>query len=206
MGRLNLARSIAGAIVLCVGSPVPASAVEIGLFSWQPDAGGVDFTFAVDVFPEWPDELVLENVFVDFTRSDGTAAQGFFGAYSFDSLSSACVGEAIDVGVATGSLQAPGFGAEPESCDALQPLPQDIVSAALNFSFDATLGTVTVESFGFLFDEFGQLFDARLILFEPAPPAAVPEPSTLFLLSTVVVGWGGRRILERRGATTGGGR
>jgi hypothetical protein len=179
MLKQNPLRLLAGALLLVACSSLPASAapITIGLFSWQYDASNVDFTLGLDIFvPDWPTSLTLDDVFVDFMRSDGSTGQAFFGGYDGGG-----VGQKVSVGSSSGSIQVPGFGV------GLDPLPQDIVTAALHFSFDGTLGTVLVDTLGSQFDSLtgDPTFDLREIVFDAAStPAPVPEPSTLLLFGS----------------------
>jgi hypothetical protein len=178
------------ALVVCSSLPAAAAPIGIGLFSWQPDAGGVDFTLGVEVFgTEWPAALVLDDVFVDFERGDGSTGQAFFGGYDAGG-----VGQRVALDSSSIPLQVPGFGV------GFDPLPQDIVSAVLRFTYDATLGTVFVDPLGPIVDALGSpTFDVREILFEaaatpPTGPAPVPEPSTLLLFGAPAVGLMLRRL------------
>src|ERR1043166_145444 len=122
MLKQNPLRLLAGALLLVACSSLPASAapITIGLFSWQYDASNVDFTLGLDIFvPDWPTSLTLDDVFVDFMRSDGSTGQAFFGGYDGGG-----VGQKVSVGSSSGSIQVPGFGV------GLDPLPQDIVTDA----------------------------------------------------------------------------
>ena len=182
MVKQHPVRLFVAALVLVVSSSLPASAapIPIGLFSWQYDASNVDFTFGLEVFgSEWPVPLALDDVFVDFARSDGSTGQAFFGGYDAGGI-----GQRVSIDSTSSPLQVPGFGA------GLDPLPQDIVSAVLRFSFDGSLGTVFVDTLGPQFDDLGlPTFDLREIVFDAAStPAPVPEPSTLMLFGSALSG------------------
>jgi hypothetical protein len=74
-------------------------------------------------------------------------------------------------------------------CTPLWPLPQDIQSATLNFTYDDSLGTVTVNSLGPApfrseFDETAAATTQQQILFQPTATATVPEPASLILFGT----------------------
>jgi hypothetical protein len=196
------------AVFFCSVAAASADPLTIGLFSWQTDAFG-EFTLGVDVFDTWPaNGLELEDVSVAFEQTDGTQGTASFGGYFATSILSigegqllaTCGASTITVGAATGSMQVPGYSPAQEMgsdegslCLGFQALPQDIVSATLQFTFDALLGLVTVASLG-LPPGLDQVDPGQLIFFETAspPPIGVPEPSTFACFATALL------VLARR--------
>jgi hypothetical protein len=179
------------AIVLVWGVSPAASAAPllIGTFSWVTAADETQ-TFEVTSFgaDPWPLALTLDNLFVDYIRDGGATGQAFFDG------DVNCVGLEVSLG-AGGLYQSPGdFSA---GCP-LGPLPQDIVSATLNFSYNALLGIVTVGTLGPAFAEGAPTGDLQQILFEPAEsPVPVPEPTSLVLLGSGLAGAVLRRKRQR---------
>jgi hypothetical protein len=181
-----------------------ADPIAIGSFSWQTDAFG-EYTFGVDLFDTWPTNgLELQDVSVAFEQSDGTRGAASFGGYfatsvvslGEDALLATCAPSPVTIGAGSGSMQVPGYSPAEEAggdqdslCLGLQALPQDIVSATLQFTFDALLGAVTVGSLG-LPPAPDQLDPGQLIMFEaapPPPPTAVSEPSTFACLAMALL-------------------
>jgi hypothetical protein len=181
MSSKNPFRLLSIVVAFVIASALPASAapVTVGLFGWQFDAGGVDLTLGLEIFgSDWPGALVLDDVVVDFTRSNGSSGQAFF---AFDPATNA--GQGISIDAAAGSLQIQGLDGRP-----FEPLPQDIVAATLRFSFDEALGSVFVDTLGPQFDLSGvPTFDIREIVFDAAT-TPVPEPSTLMLFGSTLAG------------------
>ena len=126
------------AALLVVGAPASEAAqMHIGNFAWvtAPDDTA---TLAVDTFgPDpWPAALRLLYTYVSYTAPSGNGVAFFDGDFS------ACQGFTVDIG-AGDALQSPGHFT---ACGG--PLPQDITSATLQYSWDASLGTVSVASLG----------------------------------------------------------
>jgi hypothetical protein len=178
------------ATLLCGGWAAEARAepISIGVFQWTFDA---DFnpTLGVDIFPDfpdfpgWPTDLALDGVFAEFTLSDSSVGQAFFGGYASDSASS-CTGQTVSLDSSSGSLQVPGLA--DTGCFPSLPLPSsDIVQASLVFSFDPAIGSVTVGALGGPADETS----VQPIFFERASATtAVPEPATIALLAVALAG------------------
>jgi hypothetical protein len=202
MGKQSVLRSIVAAVAISFASSAPASAsavIEIGTFGWQLDVFGFEYTLSVEASALWPDNgLVLDEVYVDFVTGDGSSGQAFFGGYTAANavtlesgdIQADCLGIGVSVGPGS-SWQVPGYsepqeaGPEGFACMGLQSVPQDIVSAVLRFSYDTTLGTVTVAALGTPFDPLQPIF------FEAA--TSVPEPSTLALFGAALAAFSLRR-------------
>lgn len=202
------ARHAVAAVAALLFSSSAASAAPIGLFSWQEVFFG-EYTLAVDVFDAWADTgIELQGASVTFEQSDGTGGVASFAGYSAANVQELltgdfqadCAATPAAIGAASGSVQVPGYAAARETatdagslCLGFLALPQDIVSATLNFSYDLSLGTVTVAALGTPFDN-----PVREILFTAAPaPAPVPEPSTLVCVALGLAGLAARRRRRR---------
>lgn len=195
---------VAAATALVIGSAAPASAefVSVGSFGWTMDAFGVP-TLGVDIFadfpdfPGWPIDLVIRDVYARFTRQDGAEGQAFFG-YLHDS-SGGCAGETATLDASTTSLQIPGINPTTAfDCSPADPLPDDVLRAELMFSFDASIGAVSVGELDGPPDPFGP---AQPIMFERAT-TSVPEPTTAVLFGAGLMGLGVPRFRLLRARRT----
>ncbi len=210
--------ALAVLVVLAGGARATyATQIPIGSFGWVELAPTgqdepVQYTLEVLLF-DFPSGLALTNVSASYTRPSGSGTAYFAGT------GTSCVGAVVTVDATNPSYQSPGlFGPDPGTCDSqfnpLAPLPQDITSATLNFSYNTALGLVEVAMIGpavppppFVpqddFDEPPPGIERSTAIYftAAAPPTsdpAVPEPASMVLLGTGLTALVARRRRRTR--------
>lgn len=195
----QVVRTAVAVLVVLVGGvrASHASTITIGTFGWVEETQGGPYTLAINMFASpWPTGLSLTGVYATYTTSNNTSGSAFF-----EGTGTSCQGQTVTVS-GISYFQSPGLYG-PGLCDAqfnpTGPLPTTITSATLQFTYDTTLGTISVDPLGAipvvldpsLYDpDFGELtvLEVKAISFTAAAPPtndpAIPEPASMVLLGT----------------------